>query len=183
VAELDEWLSGAVGSYIVYAPPLSGTAPFIDEVGGRRDQRTLLVAATMGVSRTPASTLESVSSVVDCSPSESGGSARTGSPGDLTGISMPVSEFLRVADSPTVGIDSVSTILYYAEEAAVFRFLSVLSAQIRRKDGLGLFVTTPEAHDERTVHTFAQVADGRIDLKRDRFRIDAPESPDGWQAR
>ena len=45
---------------------------------------------------------------------------------------------------------------------------------------------TPPAHEEQVVHTFAQVFDGRIDVERDRLRIDAAETddtPDGWYDR
>ncbi|WP_254840240.1 DUF7504 family protein [Natronomonas marina] len=186
MAEIDEWLAETAGSYVVHAPPLAGTTPFVDGVGGRRAGETLLVAATMGLERTPPSALASVSSVVDCSPTESGSTGTIGSPADLTGVSMPVSEFLKATERPTLAIDSVSTFLYYADDAAVFRFLSVLTAHIRRRDGLGLFVMTPAAHDEQTIHTFAQVFDGRIDLERDRVRVETAETsdhPDGWQPR
>ena len=186
MADIDEWLADAVGSYIVYAPPLSGTTPFVDGVGRERDGETLLVGATRGLNRTPRSALESVSSFVDCTPTESEYTASVGSPGDLTGVSMPVSEFLRSADEPVLAVDSISTLLYYADEAAVFRFLSVLTAHVGRSDGLGLFVMTPGVHDEQTVHTFEQVFDGRVDLEADRIRVQAPndpEAPDGWQSR
>lgn len=180
MADIDEWLADATGSFVVHAGPLSGTTSFVNQVGSRRAGRTQLVAATMGLARTPASALESVTSVVDCSPTESGGTGSIASPADLTGVSMPVSEFLKATDAPLLAVDSVSTLLYYAEDAAVFRFLSVLSAHVRRRDGLGLFVLTPGAHDERTVHTFAQVFDGRIELERDRVRVPGEDGPDGW---
>ena len=186
MVNIDKWLAGTTGSYIVYAPPLSGTTSFVDEVGSKRDGETLLVGATRGLDRTPRSALESVSSFVDCTPTESEHTASVGSPGDLTGVSMPVSEFLKSAENPVLAVDSVSTLLYYADEAAVFRFLSVLTAHIGRSDGLGLFVMTPTAHDEQTVHTFEQVFDGRVDLEADRVRVQAPDdpdAPDGWQSR
>ena len=186
MVDIDEWLVEAVGSYVVYAPPLSGTTAFVDEVGRLRDGETLLVSATRGLDRTPRSALESVSSFVDCTPTESEYTPSVGSPGDLTGVSMPVSEFLKSADEPVLAVDSVSTLLYYADEAAVFRFLSVLTAHIARSDGHGLFVMTPSAHDEQTVHTFEQVFDGRIDLEADRVRVQAPDNPqapEGWHSR
>jgi len=167
----------------VHAPPLAGTTRFVDGVGQERPGPTLLVVGTVGMARTPPSALTAVDSVVDCSPTESESTAAISSPGDLTGVSMPVSEFLKETNRPVVAVDSLSTMLQYADQAAVFRFLSVLSAHIRRRDGFGLFVVTPTAHDERTLHTFAQVFDGRIDVERGRVRADAPEAPDGWHAR
>ena len=130
---------------------------------------------------------DSNSTAIDTSRSRtSGGTGSIASPADLTGVSMPVSEFLRSVEEPTLVVDSVTTLLYYADEAAVFRFLSVLTAHIRRQDGLGLFLMTPTAHEEQAVHTFAQVFDGRIDVERDRLRVDAAgtdDTPDGWYDR
>ena len=183
VAAFEEWLEGASGSFVVHAPPLSGTTRFVDAVGRHRPGTTLLVAATMGVARTPESAIESVASVVDCSPTESGSTSVVASPGDLTGASMPATEFLAATDRPVLAVDSLSTFLYYADDATVFRFLNGLSAHVRRRDGLGLFVMTPGAHDDRTVHTFAQVVDGRIELERDRVRVEAADAPDGWHDR
>lgn len=183
VAAFEEWLGGASGSFVVHAPPLSGTTRFVDAVGRRRPGTTLLVAATMGVARTPPSAIESVASVVDCSPTESGSTGAVASPGDLTGASMPATEFLTATDRPVLAVDSLSTFLYYADDATVFRFLNVLSAHVRRRDGLGLFVMTPGAHDDRTVHTYTQVVDGRIELERDRVRVEAADAPDGWHDR
>jgi hypothetical protein len=183
VTEFEEWLGDADGSFVVHAPPLSGSTRFLDAAGRHHPGPTLLVAATTGPARTPPSALESVASVVDCSPTESGSARSVSSPGDLTGVSMPVSEFLKATDRPVLAVDSLSAILYYADDSAVFRFLSVLSAHIRRRDGLGLFVLTPAAHDEQTVHTFAQAFDGRVELERDRVRVEAADAPDGWQDR
>lgn len=183
MSEFESWLGGATGSFAVHAPPMAGTTRFVDGVGRERPGRTLLVAATIGVARTPPSALAAVDSVVDCSPTESGPTGGISSPGDLTGVSMPVSEFLKATDRPVLAVDSLSTMLQYADQAAVFRFVSVLSAHIRRREGLGLFVVTPSAHDDRTVQTFAQVFDGRVDLERSRVRVDAPEAPDGWHDR
>ena len=185
MAEIDEWFAEAAGSYVVHAPPTAGTTAFVDHVSGQRDDTTLLVAATTGLARTPPTALEWVSSVVDCSPTESGGAGAVASPADLTGLSIPVSEFLESTEQPVLAFDSVSTLLYYADEAAVFRFLGVLTDHLRRRDGLGLFVLTPSAHGEQTVHTFAQVFDGRIDLERDRVRVETTggaDHPDGWQS-
>jgi len=89
---------------------------------------------------------------------------------------MPVSEFLRGADSPHVAFDSVSSMLLYTDPAPVFRFPSVLTTRVRNADGLGLY----------TLDTLSQVFDGRVELReRDGRRgarvvgLDA-DRPDGW---
>ncbi|WP_178916727.1 hypothetical protein [Natronomonas gomsonensis] len=181
MASISEWLAGEASSYILYAPPMGGVTAFSNAVGADRADETLLVSATHGEDATPTEATASLSSVLYCTPTSDGVST----PGDLTGISMPVSEFLKRSSSPAVFIDSVTTLLYYAEDASVFRFLSVLTAHIRRNDGLGVFAMTPDAHHEQTVRTFEQLFDGRIELDADgeRARVDAPGAPEGWQPR
>lgn len=185
MASIDSWLADATGSYVVEAPPLSGASRFLHRTGKRRPSETLFVAATRGERRLPAEIQASMTEIIDAAPGESDTAADVGSPADLTGISMPLSEFMKRSDTPAVVFDSASTLLLYTEEAAVFRFLSVLTAHLRQNDGLGLFVLTPEAHDEQTVRTLAQVFDGRIrfDEGGDRVRIDDADAPDGWQPR
>lgn len=185
MASIDEWLADATGSYMLEAPPLAGTPLFLGRAGERRVGETLFVTTTRSATGLTPEVRSAVRKVIDCAPGETGDAADVGSPADLTGISMPLSEFMKRADSPGIGLDSISTLLYYTEEAAVFRFLSVLTAHLRQNDGLGLFVLTPEAHDEQTVRTLAQVFDGRIEFDEggDRVRIGAPGAPDGWQAR
>jgi hypothetical protein len=181
VASISEWLAGEAGSHILYSSPMAGVVAFSNAVGAGRDGETLLVSATHGDATTPSDATASLSSVLYCTPT----SDEVSSPGDLTGISMPVSEFLKRSTSPAVFVDSVTTLLHYAEDASVFRFLSVLTAHIRRNDGLGVFAMAPDAHHEQTVRTFEQVFDGRIELHADgeRARVDAPGSPEGWHPR
>jgi hypothetical protein len=185
VASIDEWLADATGSYVLQAPALSGAPLFLGRVGKRRAGETLLVTATRSAGRLHPEIRSTMTEVIDCAPGNADTQSDIGSPADLTGISMPLSEFMKRSDSPAVAFDSASTLLYYTEEAAVFRFLSVLTAHLRQNDGLGLFVLTPEAHDEQTVRTLAQVFDGRIEFdgEDDRIRVDAPGAPEGWQAR
>jgi hypothetical protein len=181
VSSIADWLADGTGSYILYAPPLAGVTTLSDRIAARRSGSSLFVSASYGSDRTPDSATESLSSIVYCTPT----STDVSSPGDLTGISMPVSEFLKTSTSPAILVDSLTTLLYYAEDASVFRFLSVLTAHIRRNDGLGVFTMTPEAHHEQTVRTFEQLFDGRIELHADgeRARVDAPDAPEGWQRR
>ncbi|MEF8806736.1 DUF7504 family protein [Natronomonas sp.] len=185
MASIDDWLADATGSYVLEAPPLAGTPFFLSRAGDQRVGETLFVTATRSAAGLPSEVRSTVTTVIDCAPGEAADAADVGSPADLTGISMPLSEFMKRADSPAIGLDSVSTLLYYTEVAAVFRFLSVLTAHLRQNDGLGLFVLTPEAHDEQTVRTLAQVFDGRIEFDDDggHVRVGAPDAPDGWQAR
>lgn len=192
MSAFDDWVSGETGSYLLTCDPLAGTTTFFDAVAERRVGDTLLVTTARSAERLPASARSAAGVVVDATPRTAEAATNVGSPSDLTGISMPVSEFLQRTDDPTVALDSVSPLLYYAEEAAVFRFLSVLATHISRSDGLGIFALPPAAHSAETFHTVEQVFDGRIELDgsgdglRVRIGSDADEgrhdTPDGWQA-
>ena len=157
---------------LVTGDPMVGKRSFVfdvaaDAVSNGRD--VLVVTAAVGADRLPAALRESRNlTVVDCSPgsSEAVGSVTTVStPGDLTGVSMPVSRFLSSANSPVVLVDSISTLLLYAEEAPVFRFLSVLTAHVRRSGGLGLYTLDEGCHTEQTFRTFVQLFDGEVGLR------------------
>lgn len=103
--------------------------------------------------------------VVDCTPSpavDAENVYHVGSPADLTGVSMPLSEFFEnAAPRPVLAIDSLSTMLVYGEESALFRFLSATTAQLRATGGAGVVGMSAEAHDEQTLKTFQQLFDGR----------------------
>lgn len=194
--DFDDWLAGATGSYLLACDPLDAQAPFFRAVVARRPGDTLLVATARSAERVPPAVRAAVDETVDATPRTAAAATNVGSPSDLTGISMPVSSFLQDADAPLVLLDSVSPLLYHAEDVAVFRFLSVLAAQIARGDGLGIVTMVPAAHPAATFHTFEQVFDGHLDLDAtaDRVRIrprgegpdgpgDGPvDAPAGWQS-
>ncbi|WP_276257285.1 DUF7504 family protein [Haloglomus litoreum] len=126
-------------------------------------REALLISAARGPGRLP---LPEGVTVVDCTPGPpSDDAVSVNSPGDLTGIGMPVSRFLNDADRPVVTVDSLTSLLLYSETRSVFRFLSVLSTQVARAGGLGLYLVDEGAHDERTSRTFAQLFDGQVRLR------------------
>lgn len=152
---------------LVTGPPMSGKAPLtIDYLDGA--DQAMLVTTTRSAMRLLDGTPLSVGEVpiVDCTPGETPGRLVTnlGSPGDLTGISMPVSRFLSKADEPVLAFDSISSLLMYADDAPVFRFLSVLTSHVQNAGGTGLYTFDAECHDTETFHTIAQLFDGRIRL-------------------
>lgn len=127
--------------------------------------------------------LEAGVEAVDCTPGESTDPRVHGvnSPDDLTGVSMPFSEFLSEADRPVVALDSLTALLQYTDESTAFRFVSVMATQLARGGGLGLCVFAPDCHDGQTVHVFDQVFDGRTVVTSDGVHIEgipgAPEAP------
>jgi len=88
-----------------------------------------------------------------------------GSTGDLTGVSLAFAKQLQlledrqVADRVRVGLDTVSTLLMYAEVQTVFRFLHVFTSRLGSTDLLGLFTLTPDMHDEKDVNTVRTLFD------------------------
>jgi KaiC/GvpD/RAD55 family RecA-like ATPase len=171
-ADPAERLASLVGSnLLVVGPPMSGKRPFGLSVLGNaataaRD--VLVVTASRSVTSLSFDPEDARRfGVVDCTPNtvEDGGPVvNVGSPGDLTGISMPVSRFLDGADEPVVLLDSVSSILQYADEESAFRFLSVLTSNVA-DGGVGLYTFDEGAHGEETYRTFTQLFDGRVEVR------------------
>lgn len=164
-------------SLLGFGTPLSGKDRFAEAVVHRADaadRDVLFVAAATG-HESLAESLPRGTTVVDCTPT--GGSSPPGvvevsSPADLTGVGMAVSRFVADAGTrPVVALDSLSTLLMYADPPTVFRFLTVLTAQLRRADGLGLFLLDRGCHDQETVATFRKLFDGQVDLESDRARV------------
>ena len=160
---------------LVVGPPMSGKRSFglsvlaegAEGAGGGRD--VLFVTTSRSVTSLPFDPAEAGRfGVVDCTPNtveEEGPVVNVGSPGDLTGISMPVSRFLDGAEDPVVLLDSVSSILQYAEQESAFRFLSVLTSNVAAGGGVGLYTFDEGVHSEQVYRTFAQLFDGRVDLR------------------
>lgn len=101
-----------------------------------------------------------------------------GSTGDLTGLSLAFAKQLQlleernVATQVRVGLDTVSTLLMYAEVQTVFRFLHVFTSRLGSTDLLGVFTLTPDMHDKKEVSTVrtlfdteVRVEDGEITLR------------------
>lgn len=191
-----EHLAAATGrNLLAVAPPMSGKRSFGLSVLGRATENGrdgLVVATSRRVTTLPFDPAEAGRfGVVDCTPSEveeKGPVVNVGSPGDLTGISMPASRFLEGADSPVVLFDSVSSVLQYADEESAFRFFSVLTAHVAGAGGVGLYTFDAGVHTEQTRRTFAQLFDGRIELRggdgsggATEVRISGlPGIPNGW---
>jgi KaiC/GvpD/RAD55 family RecA-like ATPase len=168
-----ERLAAVTGrNLLVVGPPMSGKRSFgvsvLDEgIANGRD--ALVVVSTRHLASVPFDHTEAGRfGVVDCTPSdvdEEGPVVNVASPGDLTGISMPVSRFLDGSERPVVLFDSISSILQYADEESAFRFLSVLTSQVAGAGGVGLYTFDGGAHAEETHRTFAQLFEGRVELR------------------
>lgn len=112
-------------------------------------------------------------------------------PGDLTGIGIAIArsfESFAAEDVSRVrlGLDSVSTLLLYADARTVFRFVHTVGGRIATMGGFGAFLLDPTAQDERVNSTIEQLCDGRLDVREDEdgaFELrlrGLPDQPTGW---
>jgi len=111
---------------------------------------------------------------------------------DLTGIGMKFSalyESLYMASGGPVraGLVTLSSLSMYSDLRTLYQFVQTLSARIDSAGGLGVFAIDPTTHDEQSINTLSQVADGRIDVREaddadGQLRVRGlPDQPDGWQ--
>lgn len=95
-------------------------------------------------------------------------------PRDLTGIGIAVSETLdrwSTWDRAVGRVGELTTLLQYADESTVFRFLHVLTSRLKQANAVSFYRLAPEAHDEQTVGTLFQLFD-------DAIRVDDESSPE-----
>ncbi|WP_435334397.1 DUF7504 family protein [Haloarchaeobius sp. TZWWS8] len=118
--------------------------------------------------------------VVDCVSRQRGFSGSHSSenrryvsdPGDLTGIGIRTSEFMRQfqtdddLDDVRVGLHTSSTVLMYTDLRRVFQFVHVLTGRIESAGFVGVFVVdTPTADD--TIELLKQPFDGLVETRDD----------------
>ncbi|MFP4632787.1 MAG: RAD55 family ATPase [Halobacteriales archaeon] len=113
--------------------------------------------------------------VVECTSHGSAGDdgemvKHVGSPGDVTGIGIKVSDLIDLyteqgIEGGRVCLNSVSTLLMYSDLETVFRFLHVFTGRVRSIGGLGVYVVEPDMHDPREYSTLVQLFDGTIEVR------------------
>lgn len=162
---------------LLRGPPMTGKGPLVQGTLAVADTGLLIATTRSPARRDSDPVLDAADvTVVDCTPGECEGSGVTsvGSPGDLTGIAMAASKFVTRAATPVVAVDSVSTLLMYADTAPVFRFLSVLTGHVRQAGGTGLYTIDTGSHPPAKLSTLAQLFDDTLDLSHD---VEDPLTP------
>lgn len=90
------------------------------------------------------------------------------SPGDLTGLGMRFSEEIGDVDDRsdhiTVCFNDLTTLLQYTDLQTVFRFLHVITGQVRTADARAHYHLNPLAHDDQTLNTLLQLFDAAIEF-------------------
>ena len=131
--------------------------------------------------------------VVDCvtgavgrSPSDGPHTKYAQHPSNLTSVGTKFTEFLEARDDGalTVGIDTVSPLLMYADASAVFRFLHIV---VQKATGAGCPVVVGldgSAHDDRVVSQLAPLFEVVVETRRVKdarqVRVARPE-PTEWR--
>lgn len=185
---------------LLSGPSINGTRQLLLEILADNDgQEGLMLISTDDSAEATAQAFEDAGGVfdtsraclIDCTKdgtSSDGPVREVSSPGDLTGIGMEFSslyESLLGRDQPRarIGLDSVSTLLLFAEDfRAVFRFLHTMTSRVRTGEGLCVATIDPEATDQKALGTVAQAFDARFDVREGgEFRVRGLEGqPDGW---
>jgi KaiC/GvpD/RAD55 family RecA-like ATPase len=125
---------------------------------------------------------EELLSVVDCTGSSGNfGGARNSlavqqvsNPGDLTGVGIGVTKFMRRYYDEHIGarlgLHSLSTMLMYSDLRRVFQFLHVMTGRIRNSDFVGVFTLDDTMVDSTDVNILTQPFDAVVDVR---------DTPDG----
>ncbi|KTG11684.1 hypothetical protein AUR64_00385 [Haloprofundus marisrubri] len=91
------------------------------------------------------------------------------SPGDLTGVGIAVTEFMRrqyeAGTETRVGVHSLSTMLMYTELRRLFQFLHVLTGRIANCEFSGVFVADDDVVDDRDFAILKQPFDAVLELR------------------
>lgn len=106
--------------------------------------------------------------------------ATVGDPGDLTGLGIEITKSVqrwREADPDTslyVCFHSVTILLQYVDLRRAFRFLHILTRQLRTAGAVAHYHLDPDAHDQQTRSTLRTLfdlvvavdAEGSVDIQR-----------------
>jgi KaiC/GvpD/RAD55 family RecA-like ATPase len=92
-----------------------------------------------------------------------------GSPGDLTGIGIGLTEFMHRFyhrdGAARVGVHSLSTMLMYTEFRRLFRFLHVVTGRIDSSAFVGAFAVDSSAMDPRELSVLTQLFDSVVETR------------------
>ncbi len=206
--ELDPVLEGASvdpgTNILVSGPPLTGKRKLSMELladGANAGEGSVIVTTRDSADRVVAdyrslldAPAETPFGVVDCVTQHQGRSVQdsatvkyASSPVDMTGIGIKFSEYVEEFHSGRgltrnrVMLDSLSTLLMYADLQTVFRFMHVLTSRIESADALGIHTIESTAHDEEAMNTLKQLFDGVLETgeNAEEISIQLPEPDTG----
>jgi len=94
--------------------------------------------------------------------------AATTNPNDLTGLAMRLQDVLSDVDDyehVLLCFDSVTVLLQYQSVQSAFKFLHMLTSQLREAEVVGNFYVDPTAVDDRTLARVRTVMDEEVELE------------------
>lgn len=189
---LDEVLSPIRGgsNFLVIGPPMSGKEVLVHNAtysGLSEGEAAIMVSTGLsgedvwkwfqanGMDLEPSKgrvgVVDCVSQTIGLSVGDTERIKRVSSPVNLTGISVAITGFFeefwmkRGVRKARLSIHSLSTMLMYSNLQTVFRFLHVFTGRIKSADALGFYVIEQGMHDDQTMNTLKQLADGVIEVK------------------
>jgi hypothetical protein len=98
-------------------------------------------------------------------------------PSNLTRIGVKTTPFLTRWDNPIVIVESLSVLCQYADSQEVYKFLHVLTTQLRSSGGEAQVYLDPVVEDDRTVERLKGLFDSVIEYDPDE------DSEDDWTVR
>lgn len=88
-------------------------------------------------------------------------------PGDLTDLGIQISLYLSEWEGDghrtVLCVDSITTLLQYADLQRVFRFLHVIIGRIRSTESVAHYHADPTAHDPQALNTLKTLFDGIVE--------------------
>lgn len=112
--------------------------------------------------------LDAVSEHIGHSDRETEDVRYAGAPKDMSGIEIQFSEFIetyygeRAIQRNRIVLDSITTLLMYANLQQVFHFLHSITSRVEEIDAVGLFLVDASVHDDRAMNTVRRLFDGQI---------------------
>jgi len=191
IKELDDAIDGIrKGSNIMLmAPPMSGTEVILNNImyNGAAINGNAIINVTTCESATHILEwfrenklnlpLDRIG-IIDCVTKTSGGAVvesenikMASSPGDLTEIGVKIGQFFdeflikRKIQKNQFYLNSLSTILMYANSQTIFRFLHVFTGRIKSTGAFGIYLIDKGIHDERTLIILKKLFDGIIEIE------------------
>lgn len=114
--------------------------------------------------------------VIDCLPTQTGHDSgeyvyNAGSPGDLSGIAMAVSEAFedtpgRENDGPRLLVDNLATLLLYANVETVTRFVHALIGRVTQQGGILLGTLDTDGIGDGERQAVSQLFDSVVEVRR-----------------
>lgn len=92
-------------------------------------------------------------------------------PSDLTGLAMAIGAYLDAWSdtdgTPVVCFDSITSLLFHADQDRVFRFLHSTTGRLRDLGAVAHYHLDPAAYDESTVNAFSALFDAVVEVDED----------------